>query len=147
MTPDVDIGLHWEQRGLEFTAQGRAGQPIRVDGDTRSAVSPVETLLIALASCMAADMVDIGGKMRLAIGSLDVRATGMRNPDPPRSYLSAHLIFTVGGVPAADAQKLERALEMSEEKYCSVMHTLRRDVAVTTELVRLDPAPVPEAAR
>jgi uncharacterized OsmC-like protein len=87
---------------------------------------------------MAADIVDIGGRMRLPIASLEVQATGMRNPEPPRRYLSAHLLFTVGGVPAGDAEKLERALALSEEKYCSVMHSLRRDMRITTELVRVD---------
>ena len=136
--PDVEVSLQWAQRGLEFTGQGRAGQEFRIDGDTRAAASPVETLLIALASCMAADVVDIGGKMRLSIASLDVQATGMRNPEPPRRYLSAHLVFKVGGVPRADEDKLQRALALSEEKYCSVMHTLRRDMEITTELVRVD---------
>ena len=135
---DVDVSLRWERRGLEFSAQGRAGREFSIDGDTATAVSPVETLLVALASCMAADIVDIGGKMRLSIGSLDVRASGMRNPEPPRRYLSAHLVFTVGGVPEADAQKLERALRLSVETYCSVMHSLRKDLEITTELVRVD---------
>ncbi|HUF11934.1 MAG TPA: OsmC family protein [Longimicrobiales bacterium] len=135
---DVDVSLRWERRGLEFSAQGSAGREFPIDGNTATATSPVETLLIALASCMAADIVDIGGKMRLSIGSLDVHATGIRNPEPPRRYLSAHLVFTVGGVPAVDAPKLERALALSIEKYCSVMHSLRGDMEITTELVRMD---------
>ena len=144
--PDVDVSVAWTGRGLEFSANGGALVPILVDGDGRTGPSPVESLLIALASCMAADIVDIGGKMRLPIESLTVRATGMRNPEPPRRYLSAVLRFTVGGVADVDAPKLTRALELSEEKYCSVMHTLRRDMEVTTELVRLDePADVEQA--
>ena len=145
--PDVDVSVDWLGRGLEFRAQGGAPVSLTVDGDGKAGPTPVESLLIALASCMAADIVDIGTKMRLPIASLAVHATGMRNPEPPRRYLSAHLRFTVGGVVERDAPKLQRALEMSEEKYCSVMHTLRRDMDVTTELVRMDGPAAGEQAR
>lgn len=134
---DVDIDVRWAGRGLEFIARGRAGREVLVDGNTQASISPVETLLVALATCMAADIVDIGVKMRLPIASLEVKATGIRNPEPPRRYLSARLVFTVGGVSDADAPKLDRALELSRDKYCSVIHTLRQDVPVELQLVRL----------
>ena len=133
---DIDVDVRWTGTGLEFVARGRAGREMLVDGNTQSAVSPVETLAIALASCMAADIVDIAGKMRLSIGSLDVKASGMRNPEPPRRYLSMKVVFTVGGVSDEDAPKLERALDLSREKYCSVLHTLRQDLEVEFELAR-----------
>ena len=133
---DIDVEASWTGSGLEFVARGRAGREVLIDGDTKSAVSPVETLAIALATCMAADIIDIAGKMRLSIGSLDVRFGGMRNPEPPRRFLSMKTLFTVGGVSDEDAPKLERALELSREKYCSVLHTLRPDVDVEFELVR-----------
>lgn len=135
---DVDVSVAWQGRGLEFAARGGAPLALTLDGDGRAGPSPVETLLIALAGCMAADILDIGGKMRLSIESLSVRASATRNPDPPRRYLSASLEFEVGGVEDPDAPKLMRALELSEEKYCSVLHTLRRDVEVTTKLVRVN---------
>ena len=134
---DIDIDVRWEGRGLEFTARGRAGREMLIDGDTQAAVSPVETLLIALATCMAADIMDIGGKMRLPIESLEVKASGMRNPEPPRRFLSVRLVFSVAGVSDEDAPKLQRALDLSEEKYCSVIHTLRQDLEVELELVRM----------
>jgi putative redox protein len=95
---------------------------------------------------MGSDMLDIGGKMRLSITSLEIEATGMRNPEPPRRYLSAKLVFTVGGVSDDDAPKLTRALELSQEKYCSVIHTLRRDLPVELELVRLSTTAAAEHA-
>lgn len=70
---DIDVDVRWEGRGLEFVARGRAGHEVRIDGNTQSSISPVETLAIALATCMAADLVDIVGKMRVPLGSLDVR--------------------------------------------------------------------------
>ena len=135
---DVDIGVRWEGRGLEFTARGRAGVEVLIDGNTQTSISPVETLLVALATCMASDIMDIGVKMRLPITSLEVKASGMRNPEPPRRYLSARLEFLVGGVSDEDAPKLDRALALSEEKYCSVIHTLRKDLQVELGLVRIE---------
>ena len=141
---DIDVVARWTGTGLQFVASGRAGREVLIDGDTQAAVSPVETLAIALATCMAADILDITGKMRLQVGSLDVKASGMRNPEPPRRYLSLRVGFVVGGVSDEDAPKLERALELSREKYCSVLHTLRQDVDVAFALVRT--AGTPEMA-
>ena len=132
---DIDVEASWTGSGLEFVARGRAGHELRIDGDTQTAASPVETLAIALATCMAADIVDIAGKMRLSIGSLDVRTSGTRNPQPPRRFLSMKVVITVGGVREADAPKLQRALDLSRDTYCSVLHTLRQDVEVEFELV------------
>ena len=144
---DVDLGVRWTGRGLEFVARGRAGVDVLIDGNTETSISPVETLLVALATCMASDIMDIGVKSRLPITSLDVAATGMRNPEPPRRYLSARLVFTVGGVSDADAPKLDRALALSQEKYCSVIHTLRQDMPVELELVRVAPGAAIEGVR
>ena len=134
---DVDLEVRWTGSGLEFIARGRAGREVLIDGNTQSSISPVETLLVSLATCMASDIMDIGVKMRLPITSLDVKASGMRNPEPPRRYLSMKLTFLVGGVADQDAPKLDRALELSKDKYCSVIHTLRQDVEVELELIRV----------
>ena len=121
----------------EFIARGKAGRDVLIDGNTQESISPVETLLVALATCMGSDIMDIGVKMRLPITSLEVKASGMRNPEPPRRYLSARLVFIVGGVSDEDAPKLDRAIALSKEKYCSVIHTLRQDMPVELELVRV----------
>ena len=135
---DVELAVRWTGRGLEFIARGRAGVEVLIDGNTQTSISPVETLLVALATCMASDIMDIGVKSRLPITSLDVAATGMRNPEPPRRYLSMRLEFHVAGVDDAHAPKLDRALALSAEKYCSVIHTLRKDVPVELVLVRVE---------
>ena len=134
---DVDLDVRWTGRGLEFIARGKAGRDVLIDGNTQESISPVETLLVALATCMGSDIMDIGVKMRLPITSLEVKASGMRNPEPPRRYLSARLVFIVGGVSDEDAPKLDRAIALSKEKYCSVIHTLRQDMPVELELVRV----------
>lgn len=141
---DIDVSVTWKGTGLELIGRGRAGVEIDMDGDTRTGISPVESLLVSLAACMAADVVDIGTKMRLSIESLEVQASGMRNPEPPRRFLSARLVFHVSGVPAQDEASLQRAIDLSRDKYCSVMHTLRPDMQLTIELVRIENAAATE---
>lgn len=132
---DVEVFLGWTGAGLRFEGRGRSAVGLSMDGDREDAPSPVETLLLSLAGCMAADLVDIGGRMRLPIESVEVHGTGDRRTEPPRRYTGVRLVFSVGGVPESDEAKLRRALELSAEKYCSVMHTLRPDLPIETELV------------
>jgi putative redox protein len=92
------------------------------------------TFLMGLAACTASDIVDIATKMRVAIGSLDVHAIDERRPEPPRHYTKLRLVYTVKGVAESDRPKIERAVELSHEKYCSALHSIRKDVPVETEV-------------
>ena len=77
---------------------------------------------------MGIDVVLILKKMRVDIDGLVITAQGERNDDPPRYFRKIELEFTVtGSVPKA---RLERAIGLSFEKYCSVFHTLRADLDV-----------------
>lgn len=127
---DVSVEVQWDE-GMRFEAAGRGGVPIVVDGDARAGPSPVESLLISLASCMAADVVDILAKMRVPIRALAVRAEGDRWPDPPRRYTAIRLTYEAEGVPEPDVGKLQRAVDLSRDTYCSVLHTLHPDLDLT----------------
>lgn len=136
---DVEVAMSWTGEGLRFEGRGRAPSGVLLDGDSLVGPSPVETLLLSLASCMGADLIDISTRSRATVGGLEIRATGDRRAEPPRRYTAMRLTFTMSGVPAEDEPKVRRALELSEEKYCSVMHTLRPDLDMSMELV-LEPA-------
>jgi putative redox protein len=126
---DVTVQVVWEG-GLRFEGRGRAGVPVLLDGDTARGPSPTETLLMGLAACMGADVVDILKKMRVPLESLSVRAEGDRRPEPPRWYTAIRLTYETRGIPGEDADKLQRAVDLSRDKYCSVLHTLRPEVDV-----------------
>ena len=132
---DIEIFLEWAGRDLVFEGRGRADTRALIDGNSRESASPVESLLLSLASCMAADLIDIAGKMRVPFDAVQVHATGDRRPEPPRRYTAMRLVFTADGVDPADSDKLQRALDLSRDKYCSVLHTLRSDVPIDFELV------------
>jgi putative redox protein len=101
-----------------------------VDGDSQRGPSPMQHVAIGLAGCMAADVVDIIRKGRHPLTALRVIFTGTRAEQPPRRFLRISLQFDVqGGVPP---EVVERAVALSHDKYCSVWHSLRQDIALTT---------------
>lgn len=113
---------------MRFEAMGKSGVPVTVDGDSEAGPSPTESLLIGLGACMGADVVDILTKMRVPFSGLTLHVEGDRRADPPRRYTAIRLTYLVDGVPEAASGKLERAVELSRDKYCSVLHTLRPDL-------------------
>jgi putative redox protein len=131
---DAQVGIKWSGEGLRFEA-AHPSHVFRTDGDGVTAHSPVQALLLALAGCTAADVVDILMKMRVPISGLEVAVEGDRMPEPPRYFTRVTIRYTTRGVAAADRSKVERAIELSEEKYCSVHHSLRKDIAFSNELI------------
>lgn len=131
---DIDIALHWTGSGLAFEGGGEGGPTVVVDGDRTVGASPMQLLLVSLAACTAADVVDILGKMRVPLEALTVRAVGDRAAEPPRYYTRIRLVYVSRGVSAEDEAKLRRAVELSHEKYCSVQHSLRPDLELISEI-------------
>ena len=126
------VTMRWRER-LVFEG-GRAGRPpIVVDGDSAVATSPVELLLLAGATCTSADVVSILEKMRVGLRSLEVAVTGTRREEYPRRFTAIRFQFSVTGL-GADETKVRRAIELSLEKYCSVMASLAPDIQVSYDV-------------
>jgi putative redox protein len=123
----MSVEVVW-QEGLRFQAVGGAGVPVPLDGDRTVGPSPMEAVLMGLAGCMAVDVVDILQKMRVPFSGLAVRADGDRRADPPRRFTAVRLVYRVEGMPTSERSKLERAIDLSRETYCSVLHTLQPDL-------------------
>ena len=90
-------------------------------------------LLVAAAACTAADVVSILVKQRVALQSLEVVVQGTRRKEQPRRYTALQLHFTIAG-PGADETKARRAIDLSLEKYCSVVASLAPDIPVTYDV-------------
>lgn len=131
---DVAITLDWRGSGLAFDGATPEGHAVRVDGDRASGASPMQVMLLALGGCTAADIIDIAGKMRVPITGLEVRVEGDRAAEPPRRYTHLRVVYRVSGVAAVDEDKVRRAVALSEDKYCSVRHSLRADIELSSEL-------------
>lgn len=94
-------------------------------------LKPSDLLLLAAASCSAYDVVMILTKQREPLQGLEVHCTGDQQPEPPYTFTALHLHYIVKG--AVNAQKLARAIELSETKYCSVISTLRATVKISSD--------------
>jgi len=127
-SPSLTAELVWAG-DLKFGATSGV-TAIVLDGDSVAGPSPMQALAEALAGCMAIDIVTILQKGRHALRGLHVTFSGERAAEPPKRLLTAHLRFHVtGDVPPA---AVERAIELSRRTYCSVWHSLRPDLEITT---------------
>jgi putative redox protein len=121
--------LEWKE-GLRFA--GSVGhRSVELDGNAQAGCSPMEMLLLSLAGCMAIDVIHILGKMRAGVKSLKASVEGVRAQSEPRRFTRIALGFEVGGSDVKDAD-VERAIKLSREKYCSVVHSLRSDISIET---------------
>src|SRR5688500_13023686 len=126
--PPVAAELVWVEE-LRFGATSGSIAMV-VDGDSTAGPSPVQMLAIALAGCMSIDVVDIIRKGRHSLTAFRTSVSGERAPEPPRRLLKVDLQFHVHGV--VPPHVVERAIALSREKYCSVWHSLRQDIELTT---------------
>jgi putative redox protein len=130
--PIAEITMRWTEQ-LKF-AGGAPGRPaILVDGDSKAATSPVELLLLAAATCSAADVVVILQKQRVRIAALEVAVRGTRRETEPKRYTAIAFHFTIRGE-GADETKARRAIDLSLEKYCSVVASLAPDISISYDV-------------
>jgi putative redox protein len=126
--PPVTLQLVWEH---DLIFSGHAGETeITLDSAGQAGPSPVQTLAFALAGCMAMDVAHVLTRGRHDMRGLAVRLTATRAQQDPHRVLTADVEFTVtGNVPGAAVQ---RAIDLSRDTYCSVWHSLRQDITLTT---------------
>lgn len=120
--------------GDEFfigTSPSGHAQAIDTKGDRHSAPTPVEMLLVSVAACTAVDVISILKKKRQDVTDYNVEITGTRADEHPRKFTSMHLHHIVHGR-GVSAEAVERAIELSDTKYCSVAATVRPTVEITT---------------
>lgn len=123
--------LTWDKE-LIFVGRTNRGYEIEFDAAQQWGCSPTESLLLSVAGCMGIDMIMFLQKMRCGIKSYKMDITGERNPTPPQYYTSIEMGISVTGS-GLTAKKLDRAVSLSHEKYCSVYHSLRKDIKVKVD--------------
>ena len=124
--------LRWLD-GMRFEGGEPGGPQVVVDADNATAPGPMLQLLLAAASCAGADVVSILKKMQVGLESLEVRMDGTRRAEHPKRYTAIHYTWTIKGT-ALDEAKARRAIDLSMEKYCSVLHSLAPDIATSYDL-------------
>ena len=127
--------------GQQFVAVSPSGHALAMDSDRQSNTGPgpMELLLMALGACTATDIVIILEKKRQKLQSLEVICSGERAADPPQVWTKLEILFRLrGNIEEGAAQ---RAIQLSEEKYCSVSATLKKSAELTWryEILPLEP--------
>lgn len=115
-----------EQR---YSATNEAGDRLVIDGSggVSLGVRPMEALLASLGSCTAFDVVEILSKRRTPVESYRIELTGERAEEHPRRYTRIHVRHVVSGE-GITQKSLERAVELSHDKYCSVAASLNANI-------------------
>ena len=126
--PPVTAELTWSEE-LRFDVKSGKTAFV-IDGASTAGPSPVQLLAVGLAGCMAMDVVDILRRNRHELTAFQATITAQRTPDPPRRLTAVHLRFAVRG--AVPQPAVVRAIELSRDKYCSVWHSMRPDIELTT---------------
>lgn len=124
----LEADLRWEGGTLLSCRSGNVQAAL--DWDSRTAASPVQALVFALAGCMVSDVVLILEKGRQPLRGLTARVRAERAENPPRRLLRVDIRFAIAGDVPAD--KVERAIRLSRETYCSVWHSMAQDIELAT---------------
>jgi putative redox protein len=124
--------VRWEG-GMRFRGGVPGGPTLLIDADGEQSSGPMVALLIAAAGCSGADAVSILQKMQVTLQEFEAEVTGRRAPDHPRRFLTIHFHYRLRG-DGLDEAKARRAIDLSHQKYCSVLHSLNSDIAITYDL-------------
>lgn len=128
MKAPTTIELVWER---ELILAGQSGEASMVlDSAGVAGPSPVQALAFALAGCMAMDVVHILRKGRFDLRGLRLVLVAERAQENPHRVTAVALEFTVTGDVPKD--QIQRAIDLSHDKYCSVWHSMRQDIAFQT---------------
>ncbi len=121
--------------GLTLLAKGKSGHWMILDGSkefggSEAAAKPMELFLISLAGCTGMDVISLLNKMRVEFQDLRVNVEAERKDEHPRVFTSIKLEYIVYG-DNIDEEKLKKAINKSQEKYCAASAMLKKCVPIT----------------
>lgn len=131
-----EINLEWKE-AMQFHSQVN-GHDVYVDADTSvggtdKAPRPKPLMLVALAGCTAMDVVSLLNKMRVPFDDFNVRVHAELSEDHPKVYTRVHITYQLKGKDI-DKQKVEKAVNLSQERYCGVSAMFRKFAEVSFEI-------------
>lgn len=129
----MKIEAHWRGR-RHFTAEGPSGVSVHMDaatdvGGQGQGARPMELLLMGLAGCTGIDVTLILERMRENLEQLDIEVEGTRRDEYPQAFTEIAVTYKMlGNIPPAKAW---RAIDLSEQKYCSATASLNAKITPT----------------
>jgi putative redox protein len=132
-----NITVNWREK-MAFEAD-IDGHKIVMDaspkvGGENNGPTPKPLLMASLGGCTAMDVISIARKMRQDISSFEIELTGEIEDEFPKPYASIHMIYKFKGNDL-DREKLDKAVNLSQDRYCGVSATLRKAMGITHEIV------------
>lgn len=130
--------IRWTD-GRQFVGESGSGHAVIMDGAPESGgrntgIRPMEMMLLGLGGCTAFDVVMILERGREKVTSLEIELDGGRAGEDPKVFTSVKLIYRLKGK-ALKPAAVERAIKLSEEKYCSASAMFRHTAQITSEWV------------
>lgn len=128
--------------GMRFEGTNADGLRVVMDahpehGGAAGGPAPMETLLLALAGCTGMDVIPILQKMRAPVDRFTIEVTADRADTHPKVLTAIHLRYVAAG-PGLGVEQVEKAVALSQTKYCSVSAMLRKAAPVTYETTVID---------
>lgn len=124
--------LHWLPGGDRFISTDSTGHSVVLSTANEGiGMKPSELILSALSGCSSVDVINILKKKKTPLSFLEVKVTAEQDADPPWTFRKIHMHFLLKGEGLTD-DNVTRAIQLSEEKYCSVAATLRGVAEITT---------------
>ncbi len=137
----VNTVLRWLPNGKRFVATDSTGHSVAMSTpDENFGMKPSELILSSLAGCTSVDVVEILAKKKTPLSHLEVVVSAEQDADPPWTFRKIHLLFRVKGSGLTE-KNVQQAIDLSEEKYCSVAASLRGVVEITTSFEILEDEP------
>ncbi|MCX7732332.1 MAG: OsmC family protein [candidate division WOR-3 bacterium] len=137
----MEAKVRWTE-AMQFVGISGSSHALVMDtgpdhGGKDTAATPMELLLIALAGCTGMDVVSLLKKMRVNFSGLEINVRAERRDEHPRVFTGIELEYVVLGT-GIDRAAVQRAVELSQEKYCSVRAMLRPDCPVSFRITILE---------
>ena len=138
----MDTKVTWHE-GLQFVGVADSGHPVTLGSSAEEGMGPMEMVLTGLAGCTAMDVISILQKKRQKVTGFEVQVHGERAEEMPRVFTDITIKYIVRGE-EIDAAAVERAMELSETKYCPVQKMLSKaaPIHLTYEIIE-EPFAVP----
>ncbi len=130
----MKINIKRIDNAFKLEATNERGNIIHTDGSPSigggdSAYRPMEMLLVSLAGCSAIDVINILNKQKQSIVDFEMEIEGERTGGTPSPFKKIDVHFVLKG--EIKENKLEKALQLTREKYCSVLHSLKSDIEIS----------------
>lgn len=138
-----DIIVEW-QKDLAFLGRNESGGSVQMGTlDGEPGIGPMEMLLMGVAGCTGIDVVSTLKKQRQPLQELKIKVRGQRADQHPRVYLEIDIVYLLWG-DGLDPAAVERAIRLSDEKYCSASAMMRGTAEVRTTYQIFSPNKQPE---